>query len=73
MVQDAPQGDRPGLTAQTEVISALLRAHAGGREAYTRDAASRLLLRFLEVEEAFQGSGDTTEQEVIDGLRKVSD
>ena len=28
-------------------------------------------LQFLEVEEAFQGAAETTEQEVIDGLRKV--
>ena len=70
-MQDAPQADRAGLTAQTEVISALLRAHASGREAYTRNTAHGLLLRFLETEEAFQRSGDATEQEVIDGLRKV--
>lgn len=72
LLQDAPQPDRAGLTAQTEVISALLRAHASGREAYTCNTAHGLLLRFLETEEAFQCSGDATEQEVIDGLRKVS-
>ena len=72
LMQDAPQADRAGLTAQTEVISALLRAHASGREAYTHNTAHSLLLRFLETEEAFQRSGDATEQEVIDGLRKVS-
>ena len=69
--QETQPSDKPALIAQVEIISGVLQAHAHGREAYTRQIASGLLQQFLDVEAAFQGSGDTTEQEIIDGLRKV--
>jgi len=48
------------------------KAHAGGPESYARSIVQEVLSLFADVEEKFQSSsGVTTEQEMIDALRKM--
>lgn len=60
------------LQTSLEPLMRVAKAHARGKEEYARSVVHDLLEQFAIVEEKFQQSnGLTTEQELIDSLRKV--
>ncbi|KAK9799384.1 hypothetical protein WJX73_008409 [Symbiochloris irregularis] len=70
-IEKAPTEERKALRSHTEGLTAVCHRFRHGKEAYARSIASELLAAFLDVEERFcHGDQDTTEQEVIDGLRQ---
>jgi len=70
--QAAPVADQAILTQQMDPLMRVAKAHAGGPEAYARSIVQEVLSLFADVEEKFQSSsGVTTEQEMIDALRKM--
>lgn len=59
------------LQQQLEPLMRVAKAHARGPEEYARSIVQEVLSMFADVEEKFQSSsGLTTEQEMIDTLRK---
>lgn len=59
------------LQQQLEPLMRVAKAHARGPEEYARNIVHEVLSLFADVEEKFQSSsGLTTEQEMIDALRK---
>lgn len=70
--QEAPASERAMLVQQLEPLRRVAKAHASGPQAYARSVVIEVLALFPEVEEKFQSSsGVTTEQEMIDALRKM--
>lgn len=69
--QTAPASDKAMLQQQLEPLMRVAKAHARGPEEYARSIVQEVLSLFADVEEKFQSSsGLTTEQEMIDTLRK---
>ncbi|MEW5311712.1 MAG: hypothetical protein WDW38_003401 [Sanguina aurantia] len=70
-IEEAPAVERPSLALVSEPLVAVAKQHGTSREAFARRLVTSLLEQFLDVEERFQLSGEaTTEQEVVDALRK---
>lgn len=67
-------GEQAALAAMLAPLQALVAQHLQGKEEYARHVVMQLFDALLAVEEAFApsaASGAVTEQEVIDGLRRV--
>lgn len=70
-LQSAPASEKAMLQQQLEPLMRVAKAHARGPEEYARSIVQEVLSLFADVEEKFQSSsGLTTEQEMIDALRK---
>lgn len=70
--QESPTGERAALAMVVEPLMQVAKQHGSSRETFARKLVTSLLDQFLDVEERFQLSGEaTTEQEVVDALRKV--
>jgi hypothetical protein len=64
--------DQAMLQQQLDPLMRVAKAHAKGTEEYARSIVHEILSQFADVEEMFQtSSGVTTEQEMIDKLRKM--
>jgi hypothetical protein len=64
--------DQAMLQQQLDPLMRVAKAHAKGTEEYARSIVHEVLAQFADVEEMFQtSSGVTTEQEMIDKLRKM--
>ena len=67
-------GEQAALAAMLAPLQAIVAQHLQGKEEYARHVVMQLFDALLAVEEAFApsaASGAVTEQEVIDGLRRV--
>jgi hypothetical protein len=63
--------DKAALQQQLDPLVRVAKAHAQGPAEYARSIVQELLSQFADVEEKFQSSsGVTTEQEMVDALRK---
>jgi hypothetical protein len=63
--------DKAALQQQLDPLVRVAKAHAQGPAEYARSIVQELLAQFADVEEKFQSSsGVTTEQEMVDALRK---
>eukprot|EP00879_Flechtneria_rotunda_P003437 GHRR01003666.1.p1 GENE.GHRR01003666.1~~GHRR01003666.1.p1 ORF type:complete len:1583 (+),score=615.48 GHRR01003666.1:404-5152(+) len=70
-VEAAPENEQAMLQQQLEPLARVAKAHSRGPEEYARSIVQEVLSMFAGVEEKFQSSsGLTTEQEMIDALRK---
>ena len=63
--------DRAALESQLEGLLRVAKAHDAGKESYAQNVATELFEDYLRVEERFSAEKSTTEQEVIDSMRKV--
>lgn len=71
LLQSFPPAERAALQQQLDPLVRVAKAHSRGPEEYCRSIVQELLSQFADVEEKFQSStGMTTEQEMIDTLRK---
>ena len=70
-MQSAPQNEKAMLQTTLDPLMRVATAHVTGTADYAFRIVSGLLEHFIEVEEKFQSVGGlTTEQEIIDNMRK---
>ena len=73
-IEAAGDGEKSSLQTMLGPLIAIALQHSGGKESFARSVVMDLFEQLLKVEESFlpnSASGETTEQEAVDALRKI--